>query len=96
MKNCCGNSSTKEKLKILKPTKLGRCAFCFYATLAMSLLGWAAYALLVLSALSGFLALALLIVASLSTLLFAAHVATIAIRRIERLPPIPNSRRNPS
>ena len=90
----CGSSSTKEKLKIFEPAKLGRCAFCFHATLAMSVLGWAAYALLVVSAFSGFLALALLIVAFSSTLLFAAHVATMAIRWIERLPPVSHSLRD--
>lgn len=95
MRNCnCGSSSTKEKLKILKPAKLGRCAFCFHATLAMSVVAWAAHALLVVSALPGLLALALLIVAFSSTLLFAAHVATMAIRMIERLPPISHSLRD--
>ncbi len=94
MRNCnCGGSS-KEKLKILKPAKLGRCAFCFQATLAMSVAGWAAYTLLVASALPGFLVLAALIVAFSSTLLFAAHVAAIAIRMIERLPPIAHSLRD--
>jgi hypothetical protein len=90
----CGGSSTTVQLKILTPTKLGRCAFCFYATLAMSVVGWAAYALLVVSAAPELLALAFLVLAFSSTLLFAAHVAAMAIRMIERLPPIPHSLRD--
>lgn len=92
MRNCnCGDFRITGRLNPIKLEKFGRCRFCIYSTLILSVAGWLVFALVAGSESARALSYTVFIFASVSSVLFAVHIATIIVRAIKRSSPISNS-----
>jgi hypothetical protein len=88
MSDCnCGGSSRVAGLTPARPGKLGRCKFCIYASLMLGTAGWVAYSQVMRDPQLKLLGYAILSGALTGTLLFAAHVGAMLIRKVHTLAP---------
>ena len=92
MGNCnCGNSRKIARINVVRPQKFGRCKFCVYTTLILSVIGWVAFGLVSRNEGLQLAGYALFVFALLTTLLFSIHLGTIIVRKVKSSTPISSS-----